>query len=295
MFIAIYKALIARLPARPALNLMQRLASRTQRQPINEDQRTALLQARRMTFGTGGGLCAWHWGTQGPLVLLVHGWNGSAAQLAPLASALARQGFRCVAIDVTGHGDSPGKRTSWRCFIDDIAQVARELGEVPHACIGHSAGGLAMMAARHTHQFTARHYVCICAPTHPHPPIRAVRQRLNPRPQLLEMYQDFIASQFCTRWFALASGAAFAGAHDDLLLIYDEGDRYVDHRDGDRIQNWCPGSTLVKPTSVGHSRVLATPQVQDAILSFIARSTRDENLKGRADGTGAKLLSPTEI
>lgn len=268
MLTAVSKVLVAGLPSTPALHLMRTLASRTQRPALNDVQREALSHATRLPYGRQGRNTAWAFG-EGPAVLLAHGWNGRAAQLAPLALGLSRRGYRCVALDVTGHGDSAGTRTAWRCFIDDIAELSRSLGEPLHAAIGHSAGGLALMGARRIHGLQASRYVCVCAPSHPFPPIRAIRQRLDPRPALVERYQAFIAGQFDTDWQRLAEGHAFVGMGRELLLFYDQGDRFVDHTEGDRIQAWCTGATLVKSTNLGHSRVLAAPELEAAIASFV--------------------------
>src|SRR5918999_654246 len=43
-------------------------------------------------------LAAWTWG-DGPLVLLAHGWNGDAAQLAGFVPPLLEAGFGVVAFD----------------------------------------------------------------------------------------------------------------------------------------------------------------------------------------------------
>ena len=114
---------------------------------VIEDQQHAMARADRLHYVPDGQHAAWVWG-HGPLVILVHGWNGRAAQLAPLAMDIAQRGFRCVAIDITGHGSSPGHRTAWADFIADIASLSQSLGQEVYAYIGHSAGGLAMMATR---------------------------------------------------------------------------------------------------------------------------------------------------
>ena len=49
----------------------------------------------------------WDWG-EGPTVLLVHGWNGAAAQLAGYVQPLVDAGYHVVAFDQPGHGHSSG-------------------------------------------------------------------------------------------------------------------------------------------------------------------------------------------
>ena len=48
---------------------------------------------------------AWQWG-EGPPVLLVHGWEGHAAQFAGFIPRLLEQGFSAVAFDAPAHGQS---------------------------------------------------------------------------------------------------------------------------------------------------------------------------------------------
>jgi pimeloyl-ACP methyl ester carboxylesterase len=264
---AIARLLLKVLPDRLSLSVIRALAT-TQRPPVRPDQQQALDQATMLHYGDGGRHVAWAWGN-GPLVILVHGWNGRAAQLAPLALHIAALGFRCVAIDVTGHGSSPGKRTAWSCFIDDINSLTRSLGGDVHAYIGHSAGGLTMMAARQLKGIQARRYACICAPSYPAPPIAVVKKRLNPRPGTLVLYQDYIARQFDMTWEVLKSGVSYADAGPDLLLIYDESDKFVAHTEGDRIHGLCHGSRLIKTRNHGHTKILVAPELMNALAEFL--------------------------
>ena len=57
-----------------------------------------------------GEVAFWSWG-QGPAVLLVHGWEGRAAQWVPMAERLVRSGHRAVMLDLPAHGSSEGSRT----------------------------------------------------------------------------------------------------------------------------------------------------------------------------------------
>jgi pimeloyl-ACP methyl ester carboxylesterase len=85
-----------------------------------------------------------------PRLLFVHGFFGRAIAFVPMMEQLEREGHRCVAIDLRGHGDSPldkplGK-VSMQDYADDVEAVSRELGNP--IIIGHSMGGiLAQMVA----------------------------------------------------------------------------------------------------------------------------------------------------
>ena len=119
--------------------------------------------------------------------------------------------------------------------------------------------------------------MCICAPSHPFPPINVIRQRLSPDPRIIDGYRAHIAGHFDSSWEELESGRSYAGAGQDLLLFYDEADRLVDHREGDRIQAWCPGARLTKTMAYGHTKVLASSELADAVGTFLLDVDADES------------------
>jgi len=261
------KSTIRWMPTEAAFGCARYLASRPPRPPVAAAEQAAMAQATRLFELDWSGDAAWSWG-RGPQVLLVHGWGGRASQMAPLGLALAQRGLRAVTFDIAGHGESADPVARWEYFIRDIGRMSRALGAVA-GYVGHSAGGLSMMAARASQRLGPAKYVCLCAPSHPYPPVRGLAQRLDPRPAVLQRYRDFLGSQFGTTWPALEAGAAYAGAGADLLLCYDAKDRFVDPTDGDRIHALCPGSHLRKSNAYGHTRILGAPDVIAAVADFL--------------------------
>jgi len=83
---------------------------------------------------------------EGPLVLLVHGWEGGASQLLAMAHRLVELGFRVALFDMPAHGSAPGWTTNLREFREIVTQVARLMGPV-HALVGHGLGGTASLLA----------------------------------------------------------------------------------------------------------------------------------------------------
>jgi pimeloyl-ACP methyl ester carboxylesterase len=268
MLIKVAKFVINVVPEAMANSITRFLAAMTQRPPITSFEQEAMARAGKMSYGENH--VAWAWGA-GPLVIFVHGWSGRAAQMAPLALHVANLGFRSVAIEVTGHGDSPKRHTRWDYFFRDIAALSQSLHEEVHAYVGHSAGALSMMAARTLKGIHARRYICICAPSFPYPPIDVIQKKLNPKEGVLEYYKKYIAEQFETTWEKLQAGCAYADAGTDTLLFYDETDRFVNHSEGDRIQALCPGSRLVKTSAYSHQKILAAPELAQAVGEFLKR------------------------
>ncbi len=267
---SLIKLWIRMLPEELGFRYVRRLSSRPARPLMTPIETEAVANATRLVDIGWNGNAAWSWGS-GPTVLLVHGWGGRASQMAPLAHFLSQHGVRAVTFDVAGHGESLESEARWEFFIRDIGRMSRILGEV-YAYVGHSAGGLSMMAARRIHDFNAAKFVCICAPSHPYPPIRGIAQRLDPGPAILDRYKEFLGEQFRSTWSGLEAGKAYASAGDNLLLCYDQKDRFVQHSDGDKIHALCPGSTLLKSRDHSHTRILTATEIMASIERFICHN-----------------------
>lgn len=81
-------------------------------------------------------------GDRGPLLLLLHGLGSCAADWVLQVGAL-RGHFRCLTVDLPGHGDSP-MPAGWptlRDMANDVAGLLLELAEGPAHLVGLSLGG----------------------------------------------------------------------------------------------------------------------------------------------------------
>ena len=90
-------------------------------------------------------LAVWDWG-EGPTVLLVHGWNGSAAQMAGYVQPLVDAGYHVVAFDQPGHGQSSGSHVTLLDRAEAVRAVADRVQKV-HAIVAHSLGATASLVA----------------------------------------------------------------------------------------------------------------------------------------------------
>ena len=75
----------------------------------------------------GDGLVAWRWG-EGPVVLLVHGFEGNRAQFGAVIDGLLDRSFSAVALDVPAHGESAGNELTAVKFIAAIERALERLG-----------------------------------------------------------------------------------------------------------------------------------------------------------------------
>ena len=119
---------------------------------------------------------------EGPLVLLLHGfpefWWAWRHQLTGLAEA----GYRAVAVDLRGYGDSdkpPRGYDGWT-LAGDVAGLVKALGERRAHLVGHAWGGMLAWTVGAMHSRLVRSVSVLAAP-HPLALRRAVRR--HPRGQ----------------------------------------------------------------------------------------------------------------
>lgn len=84
-----------------------------------------------------------------PIVLLLHGWPFRAPIWRDVGAGLAPRGFRMIAPDLPGFGDSPAldkDPPTTEAYADAVAGLLRALGRGSVAVAGHSFGGYVALA-----------------------------------------------------------------------------------------------------------------------------------------------------
>ncbi|HTV20296.1 MAG TPA: alpha/beta fold hydrolase [Polyangiaceae bacterium] len=203
---------------------------------------------------------------EGPLVLLVHGWQGGAWQLSSLATSICAAGFRVALFDMPAHGEAAGWSTSAPEFIRVLSDVARALGPV-HAVVGHSLGGsVALLSAARglsmagvvalspvpSFEFTLRGYArAYGLPPHAQ---EALARRFEARTRMKrdELDLDGITPGVPT------------------LLVHDLLDRRVPSRYSRKLKERWPGTHLVETCGFGHGRMLDADLVAQSVVAFLA-------------------------
>jgi pimeloyl-ACP methyl ester carboxylesterase len=84
------------------------------------------------------------WGSGDRLAVLVHGITSDSGSWVRVGPALAERGYRVLAPDLRGHGQSPRGEYGAQSWADDLVET---LPAGPEVAIGHSLGGLALALA----------------------------------------------------------------------------------------------------------------------------------------------------
>jgi pimeloyl-ACP methyl ester carboxylesterase len=101
------------------------------------------VRAVRVALPEGGHVCVEVAGRGVPF-LFVHGFFASGALYGRLLNGVGGLGFRTIAVDIPGHGESPGlthNRHDLRAYTRALGSVLDELGVRRAVIAGHSLGG----------------------------------------------------------------------------------------------------------------------------------------------------------
>jgi pimeloyl-ACP methyl ester carboxylesterase len=203
---------------------------------------------------------------EGPLVVLVHGWQGGASQFASLAASICAAGFRVALFDMPAHGEAAGWSTSAPEFIRILAHVARALGPV-HAVVGHSLGASAALlcAARGLHMAG----VVALSPV---PSFEFTLSGYARAFGLAPRAKELLARRFEARTRMKRAELDLAGVTPGvpILLMHDMLDRNIPSRYSRRLKQRWPGAHLVETCGFGHGRMLDADLVAQSVVAFLA-------------------------
>ncbi|HEX8093942.1 alpha/beta fold hydrolase [Jatrophihabitans sp.] len=101
----------------------------------------------------------------GPVVLLIHGMVSDSTTWARAAERLAERGYRVLAPDLLGHGDSDKPADGYQLvdFADSLATLLTELDAREVTVAGHSFGGAVAMRLAHDQPELVRRLVLVSA------------------------------------------------------------------------------------------------------------------------------------
>jgi pimeloyl-ACP methyl ester carboxylesterase len=217
------------------------------------------------------------WG-EGPAVYLMHGFRGHRKSWRRFVGPLTQAGFRAVALDVPGHGDShPGGDGPRRCSLPEAVTALRAAAEhhgPAHAVVAHSMGALAAAVAC-LDGLPTSHLVLIAPMPDHRSALRVfaeaagVGERIQARmPRALEGVLQAPLSQFDA-----ANRAAEEGTLPPALVIHDRGDRRVPFGLGARLAAAWPCARLHPTHGLGHNRILRDEGVIAASVDFLTAAS----------------------
>ena len=251
-----------------------KLFSSPKSRPISEEEYAILEQGEPLALASG--LAATAWG-EGPVILLVHGWERHRASLGHFVTPLVARGKRVVAFDAPAHNDSPGRTVNPVMFMKAILGVAEELGGV-RGIVAHSMGGGATVLSLHAGLRAERVVLLAPASDWDHQ-LRFFARFIG--------LSDRVAQRFI-RHMEQQAGRALSEMTPEHLcptlsqparLFHDPEDQRVPYRDSVDLEVHWSGAKLVSVSGLGHSDLLHDECVIRQTVDFLtpARTSADEN------------------
>jgi pimeloyl-ACP methyl ester carboxylesterase len=218
----------------------------------------------------GGELAVTTWGSEGPAVLLMHGWGGSRAQMTGFVDSLLFGGYRVVAYDQPAHGESDGKLTNLLEIAPTLDLILQKEGPF-HAIIAHSFGTLITSYALVERNFP--------------PPARLVYfgafNRLMdslPRFQILAQLPDevieglrrMIYENFGRERLHAITNEALAPQIDvPALLFHDVADEVTPVEDSRTIARAWQRARLIEIQGLNHRGALQDKSIHEQVVKFL--------------------------
>ena len=269
-----------------AARWLERIFLTPGRKPVSAEESAFLRTGRyERVSSPPGELAVWSWG-EGRTVLLAHGWGSCAARYRTLAPALVAAGFRVVAFDAPGHGQSAGRMSS-------LPQTARALrflarrersrrGALPHAVVGHSFGGAAAILAQESGvRFSAN--VMLAAVSDFDVPLQRVASGLGADKVVMRRMIQRLEQRLGFCWDAVHVASFASRLNAPALIVHDPADAEVPFSDAQSLSAAFPNAQLVSTPGLGHRRLLHDAAVVARVVEFVslAQATHQTNIAAR--------------
>ena len=220
------------------------------------------------------GVVAETWG-DGPPVYLLHGWAGHRGQFAAFVEPLVSAGFRVVAIDAPGHGESgPGRHgrglADMLDFIGSLHSATVRYGRA-HTVIGHSFGASAVAVAA-LDGLRADRLVLIAPVANVASGLDFFARVSGVGPRILSRMVPR-AERVIGRPagdFDIALRSAEREELPPALVIHDTKDKEVPFGNGALVAGAWPDGRLVPTEGLGHKRILRDAGLVGTVMSFVS-------------------------
>ena len=218
----------------------------------------------------GGELAVTTWGSDCPAVLLMHGWGGARAQMTGFVDPLLFAGYRVVAFDQPGHGESTGTMTNLLEIAPTMDLIAQHEGPF-QAVLAHSFGTLITSYALVERKFP--------------PPARLVyfgafNQLLEslPRFQVLAGLSDEIMEGFRLMLYENFDRAVLEAITNEsltpridipALMFHDVADNVTPVEDSRLIARVWKQAQFIETEGLGHRGALQSRSIHEQVVRFL--------------------------
>lgn len=201
-------------------------------------------------------------------ILLVHGWESRATHMYGFVDGLLALGYNVVALDMPGHGRSPGKSSNAHLFAQTVSLAEQVLGEFS-VIIGHSMGASATSIAV-GNGVSPEKMILISGPSSIENSIRHSTRMFGFNRRTTDHFISKISQYVGVPFQQLDATNLLKECHIPTLLIHDESDIEVLHSESKRLEGVLKNAHLMTTQGFGHRKILKAQPVLQAIADFVS-------------------------
>lgn len=237
------------------------------RYPAKDWEEEARMRAVPVSFRFG--LTGLRWGDSGPVVLMLHGWEGRATQFARFIPALVASGRQVIALDGPAHGRSELKAANVVMFAHALLEAAQELPGL-EAVVAHSMGAGATAYALSLGLKVDR-VVLLAGPSSFGGVLARFAQVIGLPEKAQGRFRNEVARHTGVAVDDLDIAALSTAFATPALLIHDHDDVVVPFSDAASLARAWPQASLRETRGLGHWRVMTDPDVIRQVSDWLIR------------------------
>lgn len=231
-----------------------------------------LEQAKISDILIGGNMLkVYEWGDGEKTILLVHGWESRGTGLRSFVPNLVKEGYKVVAFDAPGHGDSSGTRLYLKDYGSAISAIYHKYGNVK-GIICHSFGGagVAYAMTQIDPEMSIKSLVLVGVPSAISYPVYNALRTMNAPPAV----QKYFIAGLEKLGGVKIEEMTFEKLNkkmkvEQILVIHDKQDKQVKFEEGEKIVKHWQNAELQVTDGFGHFRLIKSEQVVNRVTNFI--------------------------
>lgn len=212
------------------------------------------------------GVSAIVWG-QGTPILLMHGWEGRATQMAGFIEPLTSQGFQLIALDAPAHGRSIGEQSNPARFVESMFLAQQTFGPF-YAVIGHSmGGGCAVYSA--IEGLETQKVISISGPANFKRVSKRFAQFMGLSKSVVNQFVHNVEETVGIPFHEIDLAARGGLLAQNTLLVHDQNDVEIPFRDAQILASATPNTMLFATKGLGHRKIMRSSVMIDTVSNFI--------------------------
>ncbi|HMP99985.1 MAG TPA: alpha/beta hydrolase [Cyclobacteriaceae bacterium] len=211
----------------------------------------------------------YRWGTEGKVVMCIHGWAGRGTQFRRFVKPLLKAGYQVIAFDGPAHGKSQGKRTNILEFEEVLKALVEKFG-APEAVIAHSfGGGVGLFAAMNG--LPIKTLINIASPTIGEKIVDTYIKAIGASDKTRAFFEKEVIKRYGKPFYEYTALHFITQLKNDinLLLVHDEDDKEVSIDHPLALIEKYPQAQLYRTSGLGHTRILKDDVVIKKCVDFI--------------------------